>query len=730
MARTTIPIISIIITAHAEGILIHRTLASVRRALRQLDTTYTYEIILHADNPKAATLAYIDTHTSSTLKDVRIFTNQFGDLGSSRNFAIKQARGKYVATIDADDLMSRDWLSKAIAKLEASPVPTIAHSEYTIEFEGANSLIIKHGEIDYDTDTLLSVYANRWNSVIVASRDLLLQYPYTPNSPGYGYEDWNLNCRLIHAGVHNILIPGTAIFVRRKLMNSEWARQVQSMSVLRANPLLGFGNVRSIADPFKKAPAITVQPATVTRQDAVASAKSFIKRYPFAHRIAKSIKRSLKRERLPIPAGEPRVAPWLRQEWKELHEIDRQIFPTEALMTSIPVYDTLTEDHKLAGSLYKALVDQLRFDEYEYLIFVPWLIKGGADKYTIEYANTISAITGKNVLVVATLNNDSPWRSKLADKVDFLEFGKLTQYASQEIRHRLMEHIVENGNVKALHVINSEFGYDFVRLHENYITSSNKKVVITSFSQSVENATGRLYGYSHTHVPFVYDVADIITSDNKAVLDMWANEYGFDPGKLYVHRQPINLDLNTRKKTDYTLGSPLRVLWAGRIAPEKLPEVAIETARQMSTEITIDMYGAQEHEYRHVLHHLPSNVTYKGAYDGFESLEIQDYDLLLYTSLFDGMPNVILEAASAGLPIIASGVGGIPEFIEHSKDGLIVDDIRHHGEYCSAIKKVLQEPSKTESYANSAYDKITTKYSQEQYVASVRAMLEKLDLLP
>lgn len=726
MARTTTPIISVIITAHAEGILIHRTLASVRRALRDLDKSHSYEIILHADNPKSATTAYIDTHAQTTLKDVRVFTNQFGDLGASRNFAIQQARGKYIATIDADDLMTAGWLAEAIAELETRPEPTIAHSEYTIEFEGADSLIIKHGEIDYDTDTLLSVYANRWNSVIVAPRQLLLDNPYTPNSPGYGYEDWNLNCRLIHLGVHNILIPKTAIFVRRKLTNSEWARQIQSMSVLRANPLLEFGNIHTVQDPFRKAPALTHQPVTISRQTAVETAKTFVKRYPLAHRVAKRVKRSLKREVVPVASGKPRVPGWLQKEWKNLHVIDRQIFPTSQLMTSIPVYDTLTEDHKLAGSLYKALIDQLQYRQYDYAIFAPWLTKGGADKYTIEYANTIAKLTGGHVLVIATLDNDSPWKDRLDDGVDFLEFGKLTRYASQEIRHRLMEHIVENGDIKTLHIINSEFGYDFVRLHETYLKASKRHIVVTSFSQSVEHPTGRLYGYSHTHVPFVYDLADIITSDNQAVIDMWINEYGFDPAKLVVHRQPIDGPQLSARKLSYEQSTPLRVLWAGRIAPEKLPEVAIQIGQSLRGKAIIDMYGAKDASLAHILNALPDNVAFKGHYDGFASLPIDTYDALLYTSSFDGMPNVLLEAAAAGLPIVASAVGGIPELIKNNQNGALVHDIYNPKPYVDAIVDLIDTPSRAKGYADAAHNYLIDHYSRKQYTDAVATMLDSL----
>lgn len=719
------PFISIIITAHAEGILIHRTLASVRRAIAQIsnDHKLAAEIILHLDNPTAETTSYVDSHMSSSLNDVIVFTNTFGDLGSSRNFAIKNASGKYISTIDADDIMSKDWLRKATDYLETQNSPTIAHSEVTIEFEGADSLVIKHGEIDYDTDTLLSVYANRWNSVIVAPRKLLLEFPYTPNSPGFGYEDWHLNSRLIHARTHNVLIPQTAIFVRRKKTNSEWARQIQSMAVLRANPLLAFENIRNIEDPFKMLPLLTSE---TPKYAALSSQlKSYLKKYPLTHRAARYIKKSLKRRRISSVSGTSNKIPeWLKNEWRELHAIDRQIFPIPYLMDSIAVYDTLTEEHKIAGSMYKLLVDQLRFDSYTYLIFTPWLTKGGADKYTIEYANTIAELTGKPVLVVGTLPVLSPWKDKLSERVDFLEFGTITATATPEIKHRLMEHIVENGNIETLHVINSEFGYNFVQLHEKYIRATNKKIVATSFSQSVDMQTGRLYGYSHTHIPYIYDLASLITTDNQSVLDMWVSEYGFDRRKLRVHKQPVNIDSYNQRPLD-TPHSPLRVLWAARVAPEKLPEVAIEVGRKLQGEVIINMYGSVDPSQAHILNSLPANVVYMGPYDGFESLPLDNYDALLYTSLFDGMPNVLLEASASKLPIIASGVGGIPEFIINHENGSVINDIRNPDSYVESIKDFIDK-KRGASYASNSFERVKNLYSREQYLESVNEMLKHL----
>jgi glycosyltransferase involved in cell wall biosynthesis len=50
-------------------------------------------------------------------------------------------------------------------------------------------------------------------------------------------------------------------------------------------------------------------------------------------------------------------------------------------------------------------------------------------------------------------------------------------------------------------------------------------------------------------------------------------------------------------------------------------------------------------------------------------------DLLIYPSIADNCPLVVLEAMSCGTPIIAFPVGGIPELIEHNHSGFITDEI-------------------------------------------------------
>lgn len=51
-------------------------------------------------------------------------------------------------------------------------------------------------------------------------------------------------------------------------------------------------------------------------------------------------------------------------------------------------------------------------------------------------------------------------------------------------------------------------------------------------------------------------------------------------------------------------------------------------------------------------------------------------DALVLTSDYEGTPNVVLEAMAAGLPVVATRVGGLPELVRHGEHGFLVEGER------------------------------------------------------
>ena len=65
-------------------------------------------------------------------------------------------------------------------------------------------------------------------------------------------------------------------------------------------------------------------------------------------------------------------------------------------------------------------------------------------------------------------------------------------------------------------------------------------------------------------------------------------------------------------------------------------------------------------------------VEFKSAVSDMPAL-YREADILVLTSDWEGTPNVILEAMASGLPVVATGVGGVPEVVRHGETGFVVD---------------------------------------------------------
>ena len=165
----------------------------------------------------------------------------------------------------------------------------------------------------------------------------------------------------------------------------------------------------------------------------------------------------------------------------------------------------------------------------------------------------------------------------------------------------------------------------------------------------------------------------------------------FDPSQFVVpedkNKSRKKLNLETEKKV---------VLFVGRLSwlkgADRLTEI-INSLYESREEYQFCIVG--EGEYKRKLRHLPNK--YVKTEGRVPHKKIAKYynasDVLVFPSRTEGLPNVILEALSAGVPVIASPVGDIPNYVSHtancireflellSQDGLSTDPLPHHLEW-------------------------------------------------
>ena len=93
--------------------------------------------------------------------------------------------------------------------------------------------------------------------------------------------------------------------------------------------------------------------------------------------------------------------------------------------------------------------------------------------------------------------------------------------------------------------------------------------------------------------------------------------------------------------------------------------------------------------------------------------------LLIVPSRGDSMPYVVIEAAAAGIPMIAAGVGGIPEIFGPHSDGLFQPATATA--MAEAIRSAIDDPEKTAARAEALRQRIAEHFSQKTMVEGVIA---------
>jgi glycosyltransferase involved in cell wall biosynthesis len=125
--------------------------------------------------------------------------------------------------------------------------------------------------------------------------------------------------------------------------------------------------------------------------------------------------------------------------------------------------------------------------------------------------------------------------------------------------------------------------------------------------------------------------------------------------------------------------SPRRIIGAaGRLSPEKGFDVLVNAAADVcekKSDASFVLFGDGPMKTA-----LADQIGRLGLEDRFllpgftHELDcyLPHFDVFTQSSHTEGMPNVILEAFAAGVPVVATAVGGTPEIVEHGRNGFLV----------------------------------------------------------
>ena len=117
---------------------------------------------------------------------------------------------------------------------------------------------------------------------------------------------------------------------------------------------------------------------------------------------------------------------------------------------------------------------------------------------------------------------------------------------------------------------------------------------------------------------------------------------------------------------------------------------------------------------------LTENVFLVGHKENAASL-LSAFDIFLFPSITEAFPYAILEAGKAGLPIIATSVGGIPEVIDDMESGILIQS-KNSGEVARALAYLIKHPERRKELGDKIALRIADRFNLETMVNETLAL--------
>ncbi|SOC03971.1 glycosyltransferase [Pseudobutyrivibrio ruminis] len=341
---------------------------------------------------------------------------------------------------------------------------------------------------------------------------------------------------------------------------------------------------------------------------------------------------------------------------------------------------------------------------------IPVLDIGGAETMLCNLSCELQKM-GHNVMVVTYYERESSLEYKLKKNgVKLYSLDKKVGFDIKTIR-------------KLKNLINEEKP-DIIHTHLHvlpyvWLASGKTKIIHTlhSIAQKEQSGIGKiicgwLYRNSHKCIPVAisFGVYESLKIEHRVKRDIPVVENGV----------PVE---NIISKESYVLNDYIEIYHVGRIVPLKNHEMMVEACEKLVEEYpTIRFHffgeGPDSKKISKMIEdrRLEDNVLLEGTHSTLES-ELCRGDIFILPSEYEGMPMSLIEAMAAGLPCVATNVGGVPDLIDDGKNGILIR--RNIDSLVDAIKMLIENLSFRETIGKAAKEKsvlFSSKTMAEKYI--------------
>lgn len=386
--------------------------------------------------------------------------------------------------------------------------------------------------------------------------------------------------------------------------------------------------------------------------------------------------------------------------------------------------------------LDKLVINKINNGKKNILLFIPWMVVGGADKLNLDFVRLIDK-NKYNVTLISDLPTDYIWRQKFEGYATVFD---ISTFIDRRNWPTFLEYIIESRNIDLLIVSNSITGYNLIP----YIKLKYPTLPIMDYIHTVEmyNRYGG-YGRDSNMLNSLIDKTlfcckDAEKSYSKIFKDNKKKEVvyiGLDSDKF----KPVKNREDILKK--YNLDNSINIGYICRIHEQKRPLLLVEIAKKeieinKNVKFIIGGTGPLLKSLKKKVkeYNLKDNFVFLGNVE--DTIEFYSMcDLTINCSIKEGLALTVYESLSMGVPIISADVGGHKEIIDNTC-GVIVpllqneEDIKNYDyqdeeidNYVDAIEKVINNLDK---YKSKCRNRITEKFSLNNMILNMEKNIDEV----
>lgn len=380
--------------------------------------------------------------------------------------------------------------------------------------------------------------------------------------------------------------------------------------------------------------------------------------------------------------------------------------------------------HDIAFPALKKLHDRIPDKQYHTIVCVPWLRTGGADLVACQLAEAVKlALPDENVLLLRVDQENFDRPDWVSPEVDVAHVSDILKQVSEPVGELLLFVLLKSLQPKRVINVNSHWIWRILARFGRRL-KPNMDLYSYMFCWD-QTAAGFRVGYPSLFYPSTGGVLTGLFTDTEYLRNELVRIYN-PPSAVAARIIPLFTPSRTvPPATPYASTGAMRganrrprVLWAGRLDFQKRFDLVQQIAQEMP-DVDFLCWGDALLDTPPDESASPRNLVLKAGFKNYDELPMEDADLWLFTSAWEGMPTILIEIAVRGMAVVASEVGGVPELIDRTS-GYPVKDAADVKAYVAAIREALDNPGERVERARRLQNKAVERYSQPSYVRDLR----------